>query len=89
MKQTEQITATKQSVSFKNYSMCLRDAVGVFTKQLINNLFDVNHLSEKGPQTREQFLKILERLAVENGEHLWNDFENYFVEIRKKLDLDA
>jgi serine O-acetyltransferase len=80
---------TAQIIAFKNYSMCLRDAVGVFTKRLINNLFDANHLSENGEQTRLNFLKILERLSLENGENLWNDFENSFVAIRKKLDLDA
>ena len=69
--------------------MCLRDAVGNFTKQLINNLFDVNHLSESGEQTRRNFFKILERLSIENGVNLWNDFENSFVNIRQKLDLDA
>jgi serine O-acetyltransferase len=83
MKEIEQI------VAFKNYSMCLRDAVGNFTKQLINNLFDVNHLSESGEQTRRDFFKILERLSIENGVNLWNDFENSFVNIRQKLDLDA
>ena len=83
MKETEQI------VAFKNYSMCLRDAVGNFTKQLINNLFDVNHLSESGPETRLKFLRILERLSVENGEGLWTDFEDSFVTIRTRLDLDA
>lgn len=83
MKEIEQI------IAFKNYSMCLRDAVGNFTKQLINNLFDVNHLSESGEQTRRDFFKILERLSIENGVNLWNDFENSFVNIRQKLDLDA
>ena len=85
----EQIKATEKLVGFKNYRMCLKDAVGVFTKQLINNLFDVNHLTESGPKTRIQFLKILERLSVENGEEIWNDFESSFITIRKKLDLDA
>jgi len=80
---------TAQIVTFKNYSMCSRDAVGSFTKQLINNLFDVNHLSENGVQTRLNFLKILERLSVENGADLWTNFEDYFVTIRQKLDLDA
>ena len=79
----------EQLVAFKNYRMCLKDAVGIFTKQLINNLFDVNHLTENGVETRNQFLKILERLSVENGEDLWNDFENSFVIIRQQLDLDA
>ena len=83
MKEIEQI------VAFKNYSMCLRDAVGNFTKQLINNLFDANHLSESGEQTRGSFFKILERLSIGNGENLWNDFESSFVKIRQKLDLDA
>jgi serine O-acetyltransferase len=83
MKETEQI------VAFKNYSMCLRDAVETFTRQLINNLFDVNHLSESGEQTRRRFLKILERLSVENGADFWNDFENSFITIRQRLDLDA
>ena len=79
----------EQMVVFKNYSMCLRDAVEIFTKQLINNLFDVNHCTESGEETRIKFLKILKRLSVENGEDLWNDFEASFVTIRQKLDLDA
>lgn len=83
MKEVEEI------VIFKNYSMCLRDAVGVFTKELINNLFDVNHFTDNGLKTKHKFLKILERLSVENGELLWNDFENSFVNIRRRLDLDA
>ena len=83
MKEIEQI------ITFKNYSMCLRDAVEIFTKQLINNLFDVNHCTESGEETRIKFLNILKRLSVANGEDLWNDFENSFVTIRQKLDLDA
>jgi serine O-acetyltransferase len=83
MKEKEQI------VAFKNYSMCLRDAVETFTRHLINNLFDVNHLSESGEHTRKRFLKILERLSVENGEDFWNDFEDSFIMIRQRLDLDA
>lgn len=80
---------TGQIVAFKNYSMCLRDTVGDFTKQLINNLFDVTHLSDNGKGNRAQFLNILERLSVENGENLWSSFEIYFGTIRQKLDLDA
>ena len=79
----------EEKVLFTNYRLCLRDAVGDFTKQLINNLFDVNHLSESGERTRRSFLNILERLSIENGEDLWDNFENYFVTIRQKLDLDA
>jgi serine O-acetyltransferase len=79
----------EEMVAFKNYRMCLKDAVGVFTKELINNLFDENHLRDNGPKTKHKFLKILERLSLKNGENLWNDFENSFIDIRKKLDLDA
>lgn len=69
--------------------MCLRDAVATFTKQLINNLFDVNHLAESGTQTKAHFLKILERLSLEKGEEIWADYESHFTLIREKLDLDA
>jgi serine O-acetyltransferase len=83
MKQIEEV------VVFKNYRMCLKDAVGVFTKELINNLFDEHHLSDNGTKTKHKFLKILERLSIENGETLWTNFENSFFSIRQKLDLDA
>lgn len=79
----------EQKVAFKNYRMCLKDAVGVFTKQLINNLFDEKHCTENGEATKIKFLKIIDRLAIENGENLWSDFENSFITIRQKLDLDA
>lgn len=35
------------------------------------------------------FLKILERLSIENEACFWLDFEKSFKEIRRKLDLDA
>jgi len=74
---------------FKNYNMCLRDAVAIFTKELINCLFDVQYEEEKGALTKSKFLIILERLSVENKACFWLDFENSFTEIRRKLDLDA
>lgn len=83
MKRAEEI------VALKNYSMCLRDAVEIFTKEIINNLFDANHLAEKGAQTKNKFLKILERLSIENGEGVWRSFNDSFYGIRQKLDLDA
>lgn len=89
MKETEQIIENKKSTDFKNYNMCLRDAVEVFTKQLINDLFDENHFSENGSDTKRKFLLILDRLSVDKGEELWNTFQSSFVSIRKKLDLDA
>jgi len=83
MKEIEEI------ITLKNYSMCLRDAVGVFTKEIINNLFDENHLAEKGAHTKQKFLKILERLSIKKGENIWDLFEDSFLEIRQRLDLDA
>lgn len=79
----------KETVTLKNYSMCLKDTVEIFTKELVNNLFDVNHLEENNEQTKNKFLKILEKLSIDNAEEVWNDFENSFVTIRRKLDLDA
>ena len=80
---------TVEIIAFKNYSICLKDAVEAFTKELVNNLFDANHLKKSKEQTKHKFLKILERLSVDKGEGLWNNFENSFVSIRQKLDLDA
>jgi serine O-acetyltransferase len=76
-------------IKFKNYSMCLRDAVLIFTKELINCLFDEKYQQEKGEATKNKFLGILERLSIENKDCYWLDFEKSFTEIRRKLDLDA
>jgi serine O-acetyltransferase len=73
----------------KNYSMCLRDAVENFTKELINGVFDEHYQLIHGENTKQKFLNILERLAISEGEVLWNEFKNSFFDIRKKLDLDA
>ena len=73
----------------KDYSMCLRDAVENFTKELINGVFDEHYQLIHGENTKQKFLKILERLAISEGEVLWNEFKNSFFDIRKKLDLDA
>ena len=79
--------ATK--IKFENYSMCLRDAVSIFTKELINCLFDEKYQQEKGEATKNKFLTILGRLSIENKDCYWLDFEKSFIEIRGKLDLDA
>lgn len=69
--------------------MCLRDAVAVFTKELINCLFDAQYREEKEAHTKSKFLVILERLSIKNQDCFWLDFEKSFTEIRRKLDLDA
>lgn len=73
----------------ENYSMCLKDAVEFFTKELINCLFDEKYQQEKGGATKDKFVRILERLSIENEDCFWVNFEKSFVEIRRKLDLDA
>lgn len=69
--------------------MCLRDAVALFTKELINCLFDTQYQQENLVHTKSKFLIILERLSIENKDCFWSDFEKEFTGIRKKLDLDA
>ncbi|PQJ75115.1 serine O-acetyltransferase EpsC [Polaribacter gangjinensis] len=73
----------------KNYSMCLRDAVENFTKELINGVFDEQYQEIHGKKTEEKFLKILERLRIKEGDTLWTSYKNSFPLIRQKLDLDA
>ena len=79
----------KQDVTFKNYSICLRDTVETFTRRLIHGLFDSEYQCDKGDDNRERFLTILDKLSVENAATIWTDFENNFIQIRTKLDLDA
>lgn len=81
--------AVEQIIAVKNYNMCLRDAVENFTKELINGVFDEQYHEIHGEKTAHKFLKILERLRVEEGKILWNSYENLFPIIRQKLDLDA
>ena len=82
-------TVTRLDISPKSYSMCLRNAVEVFTRELINCLFDANYSKENLPKSQEKFYIILDRLRVENKDFYWLDFKNSFKEIRSKLDLDA
>ena len=62
----------------KDYHMCLRDAVEIFTKELINGVIDTQYKFVYQEKTTEKFLKILERLNVENGETIWENFKNSF-----------
>jgi serine O-acetyltransferase len=78
-----------QIIQVKNYRMSLKDVVGVFTKELINCLFDENYQQENGIHIKNKFLKILNTLSIENQDCFWLDFKGSFNEIRRKLDLDA
>ncbi len=72
-----------------SYSVCLKDAVADFTKQLYYALFDDEYQQENIVEIKNQFFKILQRLIVDDANILWNQYESTFSEIRTKLDLDA
>ena len=82
-------TITRLHTTPKTYSMCLRNGVEVFTRELINCLFDFKYSQEYVSEVKQKFFTILERLAIENKEFYWSEFKEAFPEIRKKLDLDA
>ncbi len=71
----------------KNYNIRLKEDIKPFTKRLFYNLFD--ELKEETDYLKDTFLQISSKLSIENGESIWNDFQNQFLAIRKKLNLDA
>ena len=71
----------------KNYNIRLKEVIKTFTKRLFYNLFD--ELEEETIALKKTFIEIASKLAIENGESLWNEFQEQFPTIRKKLDLDA
>ena len=73
----------------KNYTIFLKDTVENFTKQLFYALFDEGYYDEKEQFLKISFLKILENLAIEDGEYFWDIYSRKFEAIRRKLDLDA
>jgi len=74
---------------FKSYNICLKDSVENFTKQLIYALFDEEYKRVNEQQIKDQFIKIVKRLKVDNAEDIWEIYENSFLAIRMQLDLDA
>ncbi|MCG1037321.1 serine O-acetyltransferase EpsC [Polaribacter sargassicola] len=79
----------KEKVTFKNYSVCLKDTVETFTKKLIHSLFDSEYQQKNKKEIKKTFLTILNRLSIKEAENHWSNFENKFSYIRTKLDLDA
>ncbi len=71
----------------KNYNIRLKEVIKTFTKRLFYNLFD--ELEDETIFLKKTFIEITSKLAIENGEVLWNEFQEQFPTIRKKLDLDA
>lgn len=82
-------TVTRLDTTPKSYSMCLRNAVEMFTREIINCLFDTYYSKEYLPKSQEKFYTILKRLNIEHKDCYWLDFTVSFKEIRAKLDLDA
>lgn len=73
----------------KSYNVCLKDTVKTFTKRLFYSLFDSNQEIAQKEYLEKTFLKILNKLEIENGKEIWNVFKKQLPKIRQKLDLDA
>lgn len=73
----------------KSYNVCLKDTVKTFTKRLFYVLFDAEQLVEHSAYLESTFLKILNKLSIENGQETWNTFIGNLYEVRTQLDLDA
>ncbi len=71
----------------KNYNIRLKEVIKSFTKRLFYNLFD--ELEEESVFLKNTFLEIASKLDIAGAETIWTNFQNEFLTIRKKLDLDA
>lgn len=80
---------TKNTITFQNYSIALKDTVETFTKQLIYSLFDETYKQQHDKEVKSTFLIILDKLSVAHAEEIWNKLQDKLPEIRTKLDLDA
>ena len=73
----------------KSYNVCLKDTVKTFTKRLFYALFDCEQEEAHSNYLEKTFLKIVASLNIENGKHIWEDYQKQLPDIRKQLDLDA
>lgn len=80
---------TKEKHQLKNYNICLKDTVEIFTKKLFYSLFDSDFKAENYVFLENTFLKITEKLKVQNNQQLWDEFQSHFETIQYKLSLDA
>ena len=78
----------EEEMSFKSYNVRLKDTIKTFTKRLFYALIDEQHEDEL-IFLKNTFLEVTKKLSIENGETFWETFKNQFIDIRKKLDLDA
>ena len=78
----------EEEMSFKNYNVRLKDTIEIFTKRLFYVLIDKQHKDEL-EFLENTFLEIAKKLSIEKGETIWETFKSQFIDIRKKLELDA
>ncbi|WBX72700.1 serine O-acetyltransferase [Tenacibaculum pacificus] len=77
------------TTTFKNYNICLKDTVELFTKNMFYALFDEEFKENNKQSIEHNFFTIAKRLKIENGTEIWSLFQNKLPEIRQRLDLDA
>lgn len=77
------------SNSVKNYHICLKETVEVFTKHLLYAIFDENYKISTKEKVEKLFLTISEKLQIKNANKLWYTYQQSFAHIRYQLDLDA
>lgn len=77
----------KKNRDFKIYNVRLKDTVEVFTKRLFYMLFDEQQ--EDMLFLKTTFLEISENLSIDKAEEIWHIYQDKFLSIREKLDLDA
>ncbi len=80
----------EEKKELKNYNVRLKDTIEIFTKRLFYTLFEEpNNKEEELSLLKITFLEIASKLSIEKEETVWNIFKGQFINIRKKLDLDA
>ena len=72
----------------KNYNVRLKETIEIYAKRLFYVLFDDLH-DDQLKFLENTFLEIAEKLSIEKGDMVWETFKSKFLDIRKKLDLDA
>ncbi|WP_370398339.1 serine O-acetyltransferase EpsC [Tenacibaculum dicentrarchi] len=73
----------------KNYNICLKDTVEIFTKKIFYALFDQEFKAKNKESITENFFEITRRLKIQNADKIWVSFQDKLPKIRRKLDLDA
>ncbi|CAM1335229.1 serine O-acetyltransferase EpsC [Tenacibaculum aestuariivivum] len=78
-----------EETALKNYNICLKDTVEVFTKKIFYALFDQEFKNNNKQSIEQNFFEIAKRLKIADATNNWLLFQSKLPDIRKKLDLDA